>query len=218
MPNQNTYKYKVDLSRRFSNLSCFIGYDPKSLAYTTEENPEFGEIVGNIFAEEYEATENLHRFRLKVERKLFVAKELLLKKPRCHLLLSVRCITAATPERDLIIATYMDLQPLKPFIWPRTCPTEILFYAIIQEKVKGKNLALYENLQTTPRVISTNFSWLYEKADPLACSSTESSLYSGSGQDCDDFVEEPTSSNPENPPKNDDRYSDADDEQDPDEC
>ena len=194
------YKYKVILPPRYNNLSCFIGYDPKSLTYTTEENPDFGEIVGGILAEEYESTETLHRFRLKIERKLFMAREVLLKKPRSNLLLGVRCITAATPERDLIIATYMDLQPLKPFTWPRTCPTEILFYAIIQEKIKGKNLALYENLQTTPRVISANFDWLYEKT-----SSRASSLYSGS---------EPSSL--ENSPKSE-RYSDADDEKDTDE-
>lgn len=212
MTKPNTYKFKVALPPRFNNIACFIGYDPKSLAYTTEENPDFGEIVGGILAEEYETTDTIHRFRLRVERKLFTAKEILLKKPRCHLLLGVRCITAATQERDLIIATYMDLQPLKPFTWPRTCPTEILFYAIIQEKVKGTNPMLYKSLQTTPRIISGNFDWLFEKT--AVSPSPTSSLASASASDCDDVEESgppsPIQFSLNNPPRTR-RYTDDED-------
>lgn len=168
------YKFQVPISLEYENFYCLIGYDPKSWYYIKEENPEFGRIAGNILMEEYETAESLNRFRIRAERKLYNARDDLLKKPLSSLLLGVRCITAATPQRDIIIATYLDLKPLKTFSWPRRCPKEILFYTIIKERALTKGSALYESLQTTHRIISNNFDWLYELAPEISPNAEES--------------------------------------------
>lgn len=156
------YKFQVPLPSKYENLYCLIGYDPRSWYYIKEENPNFGEVVGALLAEEYEKAESLNDFRIKTQRKLYNARAAILNK-LSPLLLGIRCITAVTPHRDIISAIYLDLKPLKTFTWPRRCPREILFYSIIKEKAYVDN-CLTEYRRTTSRVISKSFNWLYEPA------------------------------------------------------
>lgn len=179
---QHRYKFQIPL-RKHENLLFLLGYDPKTWCYIKEENIEFGPIACAIMAEEYEKADSLNYFRLKIERKLYNAKDDLLKRPWSHLLRGVRCITAATPEKDLIIATYLDLDPLRTFTWPRACPREILFYAIIKEKTPRRDHPLQMCLQKTPRVITESFNWLYEMAPLENCSESNSSSSSDSDSD-----------------------------------